>query len=125
MTKTWLFRIFGEQGGDVDSWIAGLPPKARAKLDSIISYMEVTSDWTRTKYFSPIKGHDKIYEIKFLVQNIQYRPLGCYGPGRDEFTLLFGAKEIGDRFEPLNSPLLASKRRNDIFNGKEGTHEYN
>lgn len=120
----WTFKIFGEVKSDVDVWIKGLPPKVRARLDTIIGYMEITDDWTKTPYFSPIKGQNGIFEIKFIVQNKQYRPLGCYGPHDNEFTILIGAREIGDRFTPLNAPMLASKRRIEILNGREGTHEY-
>lgn len=123
--KEWTFKIFGEKKSDVDDWINGLSSKARARMDTIIAYMEITKDWTKTKYFSPLTGHRGINEIKFIVQSIQYRPLGCYGPGDKEFTILIGAKEQGDRFNPKNAPLIAENRRNDILDRREQTHEYN
>lgn len=123
--KEWTIKIFGEKKSDVDDWINGLSSKARARMDTIITYMEITKDWTKTPYFSPLKGYRGINEIKFTVQSIQYRPLGCYGPGNKEFTILFGAMEQGDRFNPINAPLIAENRRNDIRAGREQTHEYN
>ena len=123
--KEWTIKVFGEKKSDVDDWINELPSKAHARMDNIISYMEITKDWTRTGYFSPLKGHRGINEIRFTFQSIQYRPLGCYGPGDKEFTILIGAIEQGDRFNPINAPLIAENRRNDIRDGKEQTHEYN
>jgi hypothetical protein len=123
--KEWTFKIFGEKKSDVDDWIKDLSSKVRAKMDTIIAHMEITKDWTRTAYFSPLKGHRKIHEIRFTFQSIQYRPLGCYGPGNKEFTILIGAIEQGDRFKPINAPLIAENRRNDIRDGREQTHEYN
>ena len=122
--KIWTFKIFGEEKSDVDGWINGLSSKARARMDIIISHMEITMDWTRTPYFSPLKGYKGINEIKFTVQNKQYRPLGCYGPGKKEFTILIGAWEEGDRFNPQSAPQIATKRRRDILKKREYTHEY-
>lgn len=124
--KEWTFKIFGEKKSDVDDWMNNdLSSKAHARMDTIINHMEITKDWTRTAYFSPIRGHRGIYEIKFTVQSIQYRPLGCYGPGKKEFTILIGAKEQGDRFNPIRAASIAENRRNDILEGREQIHEYN
>lgn len=120
----WIFRIFGKERSDVDDWIGELSPSVMARMDSIINHMRVTRVWSRP-YFRPLKRHQGISEIRFIVQNIQYRPLGCFGPGNKEYTILFGAKEQGDEFNPLNAPLIVEKRRKDIFERKEGTHEYN
>jgi len=92
-----------------------MPPKAKARMDQIIKYMEVTKDWKNTRYIEPLKGYGRIYEIKFIVNNIQYRPLGCYGPGERSFTLLTGAMEKGDRFSPKNAPWIAVKRRQMVI----------
>lgn len=122
--KIWTFKIFVNQNNDVDGWIRNLSTKARARLDAILRHMGITKDWTRTPYFSPLTGYRGIYEIKFIVQNTQYRPLGCYGLGKNEFTILIGAWEIGDRFEPLDAPEMALTRRQEVFEGRGYTVEY-
>ena len=122
--KIRSFKIFVNQNNDVDIWIKGLSVKARARLDAIIRHMEITKDWTRTPYFSPLTGYSGICEIKFIVQNKQYRPLGCYGPEENEYTILIGAYEIGNRFEPLNAPQMALARRLEILEGRGRTVEY-
>ena len=70
---------------------------------------------TATPYFTPLTGYSGICEIKFIVQNIQYRPLGCYGPEKNEFTILIGAREEGDRFNPRNAPKIALIRRKEVI----------
>lgn len=110
---------------DFFEWRKNLPTKARAKMDKLITYMETTKDWTNTKYFTPLTEYNGIGEIKFFIGNKQYRPLGCYGPEKGEFTLLIGAEEKGDRFKPINAPEKAVKRRKLVLkNGKRYTDEY-
>ncbi|MBU1182576.1 MAG: type II toxin-antitoxin system RelE/ParE family toxin [Proteobacteria bacterium] len=120
----WSFKIYGTNESDVDAWIEGLSPKAMARMDVIINHLRVTRVWGRP-YIAALKIHSGIYEIIFTVQNIQYRPLGCYGPNDKEFTILTGATEKGNKFNPLNAPLKAEKRRKDIFQGREGVHDHN
>jgi hypothetical protein len=108
--KHWEIRIFGNKYSDVDTWIEHLPPPARARMDLIIDHLGITIDWTKTGYFRPLIGYKKISEIIFTVQNIQYRPLGCYGPGSKHDTILVGAtKTDRTKFHPLNAPIIALK----------------
>jgi len=101
-----------------------MPAKARAKLRWIIGFMETRKDWGNTPYFSPLVGYAGIGEIKFKAQNKQYRPLGCYGPGIYEFTLLIGSEEKGDKFKPLSAPETAVKRRKLILQDARYTDDY-
>ena len=96
-----------------------MPAKARARMDRIIRHMEDTKDWTQTAYFRPLTGYNGICEIRFIVSNIQYRPLGCYGPGKGTFTLLIGAKEVGSEIRPRNAPDVATQRRELILADKD------
>lgn len=113
----WTFKCFISQNGQdlFDLWYAGLSDEAKAKLDVIVEHFR---DKPHTKwggnYFFPLTGYAGIFEIKFRVANILYRPLGCFGPERRDFTFLIGANEQGDQFVPLNAPLIASQRRDVI-----------
>jgi len=120
----WTFKIYVNQNNDVSSWLDGLPHKAKARLDLILRHMEITKDWTQTPYFTPLTGYNGISEIKFIVQNIQYRPLGCYGLASNEYTILIGAREKGNRFEPINAPEIALSRKKEVFEGRSHTIEY-
>jgi hypothetical protein len=59
-------------------------------------------------------GNVLIFEMKFMVNNIQCRRLGYYGPRRYEFTVLVGAIEKSNRFVPPDAPRTAPEH-------KEGT----
>jgi hypothetical protein len=122
--KIWTFKKFIERGvSDVDGWRKGLPPKARARMDVIISHLEITLDWRDIKYVTPLSGYEGILEIKFIVQNRQYRPLGCYGPKRS-FIMLIGAEEKGGKFEPLSAPETAVKRRKLVLKDERHIDDY-
>lgn len=122
--KIWKFKIFVNKYNDVVVWIETLPPRARARMDVIIGYLEAEKDWTQTPYFSPLKIYVGISELKIKIRGEQYRPLGCRGLGRNEYTILIGAMEKGNRFVPLNAPELAVERRKDLFAGRGNTLDY-
>ena len=125
--KEWTFRVFVNDDGfsDVREWIRTMPAKARARMDKILFHLEITKDWTQTSWFAPLKGYRGICEIKFTVDDTQYRPLGCYGPGK-AFTLLKGAIEQGDEFNPRGAPEIALERRELVLapDGTRYTYEY-
>jgi len=116
---TWTFKIFLKKNADktinvIDEWLEEQPPKAQARIRAIINYLKITQAWP-IQYFKQYRGHPYIYEIIIKCGNIQYRPLGCFGPGENEFTLLIGAKEKGDRIEPASAPDTAEERRELIL----------
>ncbi len=122
----WTFRVFVDTKGKSDplEWRNGLEPKVRARMDQIIGHMEITKDWTQTPYFRPLRGYSGICEIRFTVRRQQFRPLGCYGPGKNEFTLLIGAMEVNNKFSPLSAPSIALERRKLILKDRRYTDDY-
>ena len=118
MIPLWIFKGYLNDRGEnvIDAWYEhDLPIKAKARFDKILEHFRDSprTAWGGT-YFFPLTGYDGIFEVKFTVQNIQYRPLGCFGPGKAEFTFLIGAREIGNAFDPKNAPGIAAKRREEI-----------
>ena len=75
--------------------------------------------WRNSPFVSQLTDSDGIYEIRFKVRNVLYRPLGFFGPSRHEFTLLIPAREQGDRFVPRNAISLAEERKQIILQNKE------
>lgn len=125
--QEWTFKVFIDKNGVSDFllWRKGeMSVKARRRMDAIINYMETTKDWTQTDYFRPLTGYRGICEIRFTVSNIQYRPLGCYGPDPRTFTLLIGAKEVGDEIRPRSAPEIATQRRELILADRSYTDDY-
>jgi len=51
------------------------------------------------------KKFDPIYELRISGSNVEYRPLGFYGPGEHDFTLVISArKKSGKRKKPIWEP---------------------
>lgn len=125
--KIWNFKVFVSDRGsrEIDEWLDSLPKRAKAKIKKKITYLEIsdTSKWVRP-YVCKRKGSDKIWEIIVQFNNVQYRPLGCFGPKSDEFTLLIGAREKGGRLEPINVIENAEKRRNLILQDERYIDDY-
>jgi hypothetical protein len=122
--KEWTIKVFVDENGKSDfyEWRDKLPKKARQKLRWVIDNMEITEDWIPSKYFRLLPGG--IGEIRFNIHNRQFRPLGCYGPGEGEFTILIGAEEKGDRFKPLRVLDIAKERRQLIRDDERYSDEY-
>lgn len=122
--KEWKIKVYQDENCDFFDWRDGLPPKAKARFDNILDYLEITKILSGTSYVKQLRGYDGIYEIRFIVNNIQYRPLGCYGPERKTFVLLIGAIEQGDSFIPKTAPWKAAKRKSKIFKDRRYISEY-
>jgi hypothetical protein len=114
----WKFREFvSDSGGQFENWVNGLPLADQAKIDLFIGRLRLMKTLPPKLVF-PLKGYKKIYELRIKGPHMQYRPLGCYGPDKNEFTLLIGAKEVGDELEPKNAPSKAVERQKLIKDPK-------
>jgi len=95
----WKFYDFLDTRGVnlIRRWLDSLPDKASAKIDARIVFMRTfptDRPWPE-QYVSAIKGWPKIVELRIGSAGNQYRPLGFYGPGQGEFTIVHGAIEKG------------------------------
>lgn len=129
MDKCWTFKVFKDAGTNViDEWFASLPPNIRARFRTLLVHMAITINWVRP-YFDKLKGYEGIYEIR-IVSKVQYRLLGCYGPGRKDFTLLIGASKAGASkgksatWDPKNARELAERRSKLPLEDGRYTDEY-
>jgi hypothetical protein len=122
----WIFKCFlSEHGRDViDEWYRGLSPRAQRKFDTILEYLRDTphTQWSPHLVF-PLADSDGIYEIRFKVRNVLYRPLEFFGPDRGEFTLLIPAREQGNDFVPRNAKALAEERKHIVLMDRRRAHE--
>lgn len=55
-----------------------------------------------------------IGEIRSDFGNVEYRPLGCNGPGPDQFTILIGAKKKGKVWTPAEARKTAAKIKKEL-----------
>lgn len=118
----WTFRDYTDESAEsaITEWVKGIKPAKKrkrviARWDAFLEHVQnlEQSLWPR-EWFTELAGFPGIFEMKFTVNNIQYRPLGYYGPRRYEFTFLVGAIEKSNRFVPPNAPRTASEHRSVI-----------
>ena len=114
---TWEILDYVEASGTnvISVWIDSLPAAAQVRIDTRIRYLEATQVWP-AQYVSARKDCAGVYELRIVSAGVQYRPLGYFGPGRREFTLLMGAIEKGGKLEPRDFCKVATRRR-EIING--------
>lgn len=120
----WIFNGFIDTNGVsfIDEWYAFLQGKDQARFDAQLAYLEVTKSWP-PNYCKKLKGYDHIYEHRFKFNNMQHRPLGCYGPGDQEFTFLIGTTKREKIFYPRNAIKLAIERRDYIIQDRRYINE--
>jgi len=121
----WTIKTFVTKR-DIDiiqEWIDGLPQKAQVAIDVRIRFLALGNSWHRP-YAHKLTGYDGIWEVRVKSERVQYRPLGCCGPGDEVFSLLIGAKEINNRFDPKDAPEIAEKRKKLIYQDQGYLNEY-
>src|SRR5712692_6876151 len=92
----WTFYDFldGRGTNPIRLWLDSLPDKARAKINTRILFMKAIPIWPE-QYISALKGWPDLVELRVGSAGSEYRPLGFYGPGKRQFTLVLGAIEKG------------------------------
>jgi hypothetical protein len=108
----WAFRDFRDGRGlnVIREWVCTLPPAAQAKIDTIILLLQVRKVWP-PQYVSALRGYSGIFELRAGSSGVQYRPLGCYGPSRKEFTILIGTVEKGGKLPKRDCETAAERRK--------------
>jgi hypothetical protein len=117
----WVFRDYQRRIGqgkeavlinEILEWTFRLPQQAQAKIDMIILTLQGWAVWPPA-YVSDC-GVEDILEIRVKSGNVQYRPLGCYGPNRRVFTIVIGAIEKGGKL-PAGAGASAIERRRRVL----------
>ena len=116
----FLDYINGDGKNVIRDWIDGLPmhgKRVKVKLDRRLEYLSAVdlSKWNLPQARALHGECEGLYEIRFEIGGIQYRPLCFVGPREGETTLLMGAIERGDRFEPHTACGQALDRRDVIM----------
>ena len=110
---SWLNSLRGKQGIKVRQ-------KFRARLTGMrpVHQAQWPPLWT-----TKLSGYGEVYELRFELWNVQYRPLFFFGLERSDITFVVGALEISDDFVPKIAPKQAEQLIKDIRDGKYGTQE--
>ena len=115
----WTFKVYVSQNGrkDVQSAINDLDQAIKISFKTRVRYLANTKkiDWHEPDA-KKLKGVQDIYEIRFKANQVQFRPLGFFGPGEQEFTILIWASKKGDVWSPAEAISTAETRRGNILN---------
>jgi hypothetical protein len=126
----WTFKelLLGPHVGAITSWLDEMGGKrgvrVRGKLRArLIAMRPMEHEQWPGGWTTKLKTYKEVYELRFEVGNIQYRPLFFFGIGRSEITFVFPAIEKGNKFDPKDAPDQAEKLIEDVRNGKRNTQE--
>lgn len=91
------------------------------KLNSKLNMLRTNGNFLSSQILSDTDAHH-IKKLRFKAGNVAMRPMLCKGPNKKddgdyekEFTLLCGAKEVGDDFDPKDALERAMERREDLI----------
>lgn len=124
--KFWKFSDYCSEAGTnlIQAWYDDQPVEAQADFDVTLNNLAGLRDWRGLNEFKLLKGkHQKLGEIRFKTLNVQYRPVGCFGPGQREFTILVGCIKKQNVYQPPDAFDLALKRRSLLRQGRASTNE--
>lgn len=91
-----------------------------AAFDVEVNYLRKLpkTEWRRPSAAKLTKGKKNdfrdYYEIRFKADNVQQRPIGYFGPGENEFTILIWAHEKGNSIVPGQWRTQADNARSNI-----------
>src|SRR5882672_4025957 len=123
--RHWTFRDFLSDSGRnlIREWIDEQPVGAQTDLDGFIRSLEA-QERLGGKLMKKLTDEPGLFELRLLSHRIQYRPLVCYGPRRRELTILIGAIEKGDDFEPRDAKRIARTRKAIVDRDHTRTREH-
>jgi hypothetical protein len=112
----WAFYDFISARGvnEIHQWLNSqeVSAGAKAKINARIASLQGFPIFPE-QYFSAYKGWDDLYELRVVFGGVQYRPFGCYGPARRQFTILVGGIEKSS--VPKQLLEVACERRKIVY----------
>ena len=125
MTILWSFRCYRSANGtdEVRAWYDGGSKQLRARFLSRMKTLAQIerNEWHKNWYKDLHGACSGLGEIRFFADNVQQRPLGFHS-GDAEFTILFCAKEKGEKFVPLSACEKAIARKDEVLKNRSRTN---
>jgi hypothetical protein len=124
--KYWRFMDYCSEAGNdlIEEWYLDQDAEVRADFDVTLRNLAGTHDWHGLNEFKMLHGKQGGFgEIRFKTRNVQYRPIGRFGPNKREFTLLVGCHKKQRVYEPPDALDLAVKRWNLYTQGRASIRE--
>jgi len=124
MMGVWRFMDYCSAAGNnlIEEWCQDLPEEAQADFDVVLKALSIAEDWRGMAEFKSL-GRDGLCEIRFKSLNVQYRPLGYFGPSARCFSIYVGCKKKGTVYTPPDAFDLAKKRRSKVQRGEASLRE--
>jgi Phage derived protein Gp49-like (DUF891) len=115
MERWTFFDFLSERGeNEIHRWLnSGMPKAAKAKINARIAALQGFPIFPE-QYVSAFAGWPGLLELRIVSGGVQYRPLGYYGPGRGQFSILVGGVEKGKL--PTRLLEVANERRTIVNN---------
>lgn len=119
MHVIWTFRSYVSPAGrdQIEKWYAAQSDAAQAAFDAVLDYLgqREREKWRRPEFDQLGGRYRDLGELRFDVGNVEYRPLGFFGPVRAAFTILVGATKKGKIYDPRDALETALKRRKEAL----------
>ena len=114
----------GRGRGEFAEWRDGLAKADRAILDEKLRALEAFG--TAVGFWKGVRGYGRLNKLRIQTPTRALRPIVCSGPfDQDgEITLLLGAFEIEDEWEPRGAPEIADGLRRDVIANRRTRIEY-
>lgn len=126
----WKLKCYTKAGrkSDVQAHYDRASVGVQAAFDSAVSFLLKLprEDWQRPKAARLYKNmpYKDYYEIRFKADKVQQRPIGYFGPGAGEFTILIWAIEKGNALDPKTWPKKADNRRELLEEGNSNANDF-
>jgi len=120
----WRFVDYCSPAGNnlIEEWYLDLPEEAQAEFDVTLKILSITEDWRGLSEFDSL-GRERLCEIRFRAEHVQYRPAGWFGPGPRCFSIYVGCQKKGRIYSPPDAFDLAMKRRSKVVRGEATLRE--
>ena len=125
--RTWRFLNYRSEAGNnlIQKWYLDQDARVRADFDITVNNLAGIADWRDTHEFKALKGkYSGLGEIRFKTGNVQYRPVGAFGPGAKTFTILVCSRKKGQVYSPPDAFDLALRNLSLIAQGRGSTVEH-
>ena len=113
MGAEFTFYDYREATNLVHDWLNTLPVPVKAKLNNRLLYLEALGpgQWNRPLVETLTGTCSGLFEVRASRAHIQYRLLGCHGPGDRDPTLLYGFIKTGRRVLKADCDKALARKR--------------
>jgi phage-related protein len=111
-----IFRETIDQKGEghISQWLSTLSHKAQAQFDNRIHHLAQLSSWSEP-HFKRLVGHEKLGEVRFKAERMQYRAIGfnwTHG-----YVLTVGCYHKQKIYDPRDAIAVAARNMKLVFQG--------